>query len=126
MTASETKHTALPSTSAAGPPTFQSASSGYDVCTKVDIGIGVAVGVSLVGVLLHFSVRRLRTQPQKDSAHKASSAGSIWYEKPELTGEDAYKEMDTAERRAAELAGDETRFEMEGTPARHTGNLQAI
>ena len=103
------------------------------------------MGVALVGVLLYFSVRRLRRQPQKDSAHKGSSPGPIWYEKPELTGEDACKEMDTAERRTAELAGDETGvemdaaerrtaelagvetgFEMDGTPARHMGNLQAI
>ena len=86
------------------------------------------MGVSLVGVLFYFSVRRLRRQPQKekDSAHKGRSPGSRGYEKPELPGEDAYKEMDAAERRTAELAGDGIRLEMDGTPARHTGSSNAI
>ena len=78
------------------------------------------MGVSLVGVLLYFSLRRARRQPRKDAAHTVSSPGPMRYEKPELAGEDAYKEMDAAERRTAELAGDEIRFEMEGgRPARH-------
>lgn len=54
-------------------------------------------------------------------AHAGTSTnaplGSRRYEKPELTGEDARKEMDAAERRKAELPGEETRMEMEATPA---------
>ena len=42
--------------------------------------------------------------------------GSKQYEKPELTGEDARKEMDAAERRTAELPGNGTRIELEATP----------
>ena len=124
-TASETKPTALPSTSAAGLPMHQSASSGLNPSVKVGVGVGVAVGFSLLGALLYFAGRRLQRQPQRDLAHKGSSPGSIWYGKPELTGEDAYKEMDAAERRTAELVGDETRMEMDGTPAMNRGNPRA-
>ena len=84
------------------------------------------MAILFIGILHYLSVRRPRRQPQKDSAPKGSSPASIRYEKPELTGEYAYKEMDNTERRTAELAGDETRFELDGTPARHTGNLQAV
>ena len=85
------------------------------------------MGVSLVGVLLYFSLRRPRGQPRKDAAHTVSSPATMRYEKPELTGEDAYTETDAAERRTAEMAGDEIGFEMEGgRPARQMGILQAI
>ena len=79
------------------------------------------MGVSLAGLLLYFLVRRLRRPLRRDMAHAGTSAkaplGSRRYEKPELTGEDARKEMDAAERRKAELPGEETRMEMEATPA---------
>ena len=50
-----------------------------------------------------------------DTSTKAP-LGSRRYEKPELPGQDARKEMDAAERRKAELPGGETRMEMEATP----------
>ena len=79
------------------------------------------MGVSLAGLLLYFLVRRLRRPFRRDIAHAGTSTdaplGSRRYEKPELTGEDARKEMDAAERRIAELPGEETRMEMEAEPA---------
>ena len=88
------------------------------------------MGVSLAGVLLYFLVRRLRRKPQRDMAHASTSteagvgmSGSRCYEKPgryekpELTGEDARKEMDAAERRKAELPGQESVMEVDATPA---------
>lgn len=79
------------------------------------------MGVSLVGGVLYFLVHRLRRPLRRDMALAGTSTkaplGSRRYEKPELTGEDARKEMDAAERRKAELPGEETRMEMEATPA---------
>ena len=43
--------------------------------------------------------------------------GSRRYEKPELAGEDAHKEPDAAGRREAELAGEQTRTEMDAMAA---------
>ena len=79
------------------------------------------MGVSLAGLILHFLVRRLRRQAQRDMADVGTSTDAPLrprrYKKPELTGEDARKEMDAAERRKAELSGEVTRIEMEATPA---------
>ena len=44
--------------------------------------------------------------------------GSKRYEKPELTGEDARKELDATGRRGAELRGDEPRMELDATVRR--------
>ena len=44
--------------------------------------------------------------------------GSRRYEKPELTGEDARKELDATETRGAELRGDEPRVELDATVRR--------
>ena len=41
--------------------------------------------------------------------------GSKRYEKPELTGDDARREMDAAERRRAELPGGGNSVELEAT-----------
>ena len=80
------------------------------------------MGVSLAGLLIYFLVRRLRRPFRTDMAHADTSTKapltSRRYKKPELTGEDARKEMDAAERRKAELPGEETRMEMEATPAK--------
>lgn len=110
-------------------PVKASAPSGLNSSTKAGVGVGVTVGASLVGVLLYFLVRRLRRQHKRDIAHAGTSTnaevtppGSRRYEKPELTGEDARKEMDAAERRRAELSGQQVRMEMEATPA---GNMVA-
>ena len=123
-TASPTEPTALPSIFPAEPSTHETASSALSSSTKADVGVGVAVGVSLAGGLLYFLIRRLRRQPQRDMAHAGTStnagvtmSGSRRYEKPELTGEDARKEMDAAERRKAELPGQETVMEVDATPA---------
>ena len=84
------------------------------------------MGMSLAGILLYFLVRRLRRQHKRDIAYASTSTnaevkppGSRRFEKPELTGEDAHKEMDAAERRRAELSGQQTRMEMEAMPARN-------
>lgn len=78
------------------------------------------MGMSLAGILLYFLVRRLRRQYQRDMVHTGTSTnaevkppGLRRYKKPELTGEDARKELDATERRKAELAGEETWMEME-------------
>ena len=93
--------------------------------TKAGVGVGVTVGVSLAGILLYFLVRRLRKQHQRDIVHAGTSTnaeveppGSRRYEKPELMGEDARKEMDAAERMKPELAGEQTRMEMEANGSR--------
>ena len=94
--------------------------SRLNLSTKAGVGVGVTVGVSLAGTLLYFLVRRLRRQHQRDTVHAGTSTnaevitppGSRRYEKPELTGEDARKELNAAERRKAELAGEQTRVEM--------------
>ena len=95
------------------------AASGLNPSTKTGIGVGVTVGVSLTGILLYFLVRRLRRQQQRDMVHTGTSTKaevvplrSRRYKKPELTGEDARKELDAAERKH-ELAGEQTRVELE-------------
>lgn len=89
------------------------ATSGLNTRTKAGVGVGVTVGVSLAGIILYFLLRRLRRQHQRDTVHAGTSTnavveplGSRRYEKPELTGEDARKELDAAEGRKAELAGE--------------------
>ena len=83
------------------------------------------MGVSLTGIVLFFLVRRLRRQHQRDRVHTGTSTdarvillGSERYEKPELTAEDARKELGAAERRGAELAGGQTGIELEAIAAR--------
>ena len=100
------------------------ATSGLNSSAKAGIGVGVTVGVSLASMLLYFLVRRLRRQHERDMVYadtstnaEVESPGSRRYEKPELTGEDARKELDTAERRQAELAGEQTRTEMDAMAA---------
>ena len=122
--ASQTKPTAPPSTSAARleHPTQNVASSALSSSTKVGLGVGVAAGVSLAGLLLYFLVRQLRRPGRRDKAHATSTNAPLVsrrYEKPELTGEDARKEMDAAEKRKAELPGSGTSMELEATPAEH-------
>ena len=60
---------------------------------------------------------RLRKQARTDVAHAGTSTeaplGSRRFEKPELIGEDARKEMDATERRKAELPGSGTSIELE-------------
>lgn len=80
------------------------------------------MGVSLADILLYFLILRLSRQHQRDLVHAGTSTnpeieprGSRRYEKPELTGEDARKELDAAERRRPELAGEPTRIELEQT-----------
>ena len=123
--ASQTRSTALPSTSSDRPPTDQGiAISGLSSSTKAGIGVGVTVGASLAGTLLYFLVRRLRRQYQRDMVHTGTSTnaevkppGLRRYQKPELTGEDARKELDATERRKAELAGEQIWMEMESMSA---------
>lgn len=88
------------------------ATSGLNSSTKAGIGVGVTVGVSLAAIPLYFLVLRLRRQQKKDIAHAGTSTnadveppGSRRYEKPELMGEDARKELDATERRRVELSG---------------------
>ena len=73
-------------------------------------------------MLLYFLVRRLPRPFRRDIAHASTSIkaplDSRRYEKPELTGEDARKEMDAAESRTAELPGEETRMEMDAAESR--------
>ena len=83
------------------------------------------MGVSLAGIVLYFLVRRLRRQHQRNREHTRTSTdaevillGSERYEKPELTAEDARKELEAVERRGAELAGGQTRIELEAIAAR--------
>ena len=84
------------------------------------------MGISAIGLLLYFSMRQLRRRPQKDLVHadvlrnaEVTPPGSRRYEKPELTGESARRELDAAERRRAELSGDEPKIKMDATPAEH-------
>ena len=119
-TASQRKSTTLLSTSAALPPTHQFVSSGLSSSTKAGIGVGVPVGISTVGLLLYFSIRQLRRRPRRDQTYAGTLTdaeviplGSRRYEKPELTGEDARRELVATERRGAELSGDEPRMEMD-------------
>lgn len=83
------------------------------------------MGSLLVGLLLYFFIRPPRGYSRRDSAHAKTSesseglrSGSTRYEKPELVGEDARKEMDAAERRKPELSGEDARKEMDGTERR--------
>ena len=118
---SQTKSTASPSATSERPPIDQrKATSGLNPSTKVGIGVGVILGVSLIGTLLYFLVHRRRRQHQRSIVHAGTSInadiewpGSRRYEKPELTGEDTRKELDATERRRPELAGEETRIEMD-------------
>ena len=78
------------------------------------------MGVSLAGILLYFLGRRLRRQHHREIVHASTSTnagtespGSTRYEKPELTGEDARKELNTAERRKPELTGEDARKELD-------------
>ena len=89
------------------------------------VGVGVPVGISTVGLLLYFSIRQLRRRPRGDQAHAGTLTdadvtppGSRRYEKPELTGEDARKELDATERRGAELSADDPGVEMDATERR--------
>ena len=82
------------------------------------------MGVSLAGILLYFLVRWLRRQQQRNivptgtlTNAEVEPPGSRRYEKPELSGEDACKELDATERRKAELVGGLNRMEMEATAA---------
>ena len=102
------------------------AASGLNPSTKTGIGVGVTVGVSLTGILLYFLVRRLRRQQQRDMVHTGTSTKaevvplrSRRYKKPELTGEDARKELDAAERRKPELAGEDARKELDAAERKH-------
>lgn len=101
-------------------PTQDPASSALSSSTKAGIGVGVTFGVSLAGLLIYFLVHRLRRQARRDITHTSTSTeaplGSRRFEKPELMGEDARKEMDAAERRKAELPGNGTSMELEATP----------
>ena len=97
---------------------------GLSSSTKAGIGVGVTVGVSLAGILLYFLVRRLRRQYQRDMVHTGTSTnadvkppGRRRYKKPELTGEDARKELDATESRKPELAGEQTWMEMKAMAA---------
>ena len=81
--------------------------------------------MSLAGILLYFLVRRLRRQYQRDMVHTGTSTnaevkppGLRRYKKPELTGEDARKELDATERRKAELTGEDARKELDATERR--------
>ena len=106
--------------------------SGLNSSTKAAVGLGVTVGISLAGVLLYFLVRRqLRRQDQRDMVQAGTSTnaevtppGSKRYEKAELPGEDARHELDAAERRRAELDGEQTIMEMEAIVA--AGNRGVI
>ena len=79
------------------------------------------MGVSLTSILLYFLVRRLQRRCHRelvDASTRTTTAeveppDSRRYEKPELTGEDARKEMDAAERGRVELAGEQTVMELE-------------
>lgn len=96
------------------------ASSALSSSTKAGVGVGVTVGVSLAGLLIYFLIRWLRRHARRDiDADTSINAplGSRRYEKPELTGEDARKEMNAAERRKAELPGNGISIEPEATPA---------
>ena len=115
----------LLSTSAVLPPAHQTASAGLSSSTKAGVGVGVPVGISTVGLLLYFSIRQLRRRPRGNQAHagtltdvEVTPPGSRRFEKPELTGEDARKELDATERRGAELSGDKPRMEMDATERR--------
>ena len=95
------------------------ASSALGSSTKAGIGVGVTFGVSLAGLLIYFLVHRLRKQARRDKAHAGTSTeaplGLRRFEKPELMGDDARREMDAAERRKAELPGNGTSIELEAT-----------
>ena len=128
VAASQTNSTALPfkSTAGADQPRQNTASSALSSSTKAGVGVGVTFGASLAGLLIYFLVRRLRRQARRDMARAGTSRtaplGSRRYEKAELTGEDARKEMNAAaESREAELPGNGTNFELEATPAENGG-----
>ena len=57
---------------------------------------------------------------------EARPPGSQRYEKPELTGEDARKELDAADRRNAELAGGEQQMRMEMEARAAAGHNRVI
>ena len=81
------------------------------------------MGASLAGIALYFLVRWLRRRHQSDGVNTGTSTqdaepillllGSERYEKPELTAEDARKELEGGKRRGAELAGSQTAMELE-------------
>ena len=115
---SQIRPTVLASLSTAVPSIHQIASSELNSSAKAGLGVGVGLGVSIVGLLLYFSVRWLRRRSRRDLKRTINlrnptvkMPGSERFEKPELAGEDA------AVRRGAEVIGDEAGIEMDATLA---------
>ena len=87
--------------------------------TKAGIGIGAVVGaLAMAGILFH--IMRNVQRRRRDNTRHSGALGAIetaplesrQWEKPELVGEDARKEMEAGERTGAELPGEEARMDM--------------
>ena len=100
-------------------PPGQKSPSPLDTGTKAGIGIGAVVGTLAIAGMLLLLLRRVRRHRRDDKRHSIA-LGTIertpldprQWEKPELIGEDARKEMGAEERRKAELPGEEARTEI--------------
>ena len=101
--------------------------SPLDTGTKAGIGIGAVIGTLAIAGMFLLLLRRLRRHRRDNTRHSAA-LGAIdtapldprQWEKPELIGEDARKEMDAEERRKAELPGGDPRTEMGTADLRQT------
>ena len=105
-------------------PTDRNSPSPLSTGTKAGVGIAVAGSLSIAGIVL-FLVCRVRRRRRDDRRHSRISEATDpvpldqrQWEKPELIGEDARKEMEAEERRRAELPGKEARTEMSAADMR--------
>ena len=106
-------------------PTDRNSPSPLNTGTKAGIGIAVAGSLSIAGIvlLLLCRVRRRRRDdrrhPRISEATDPAPLDQRQWEKPELIGEDARKEMEAEERRRPELPGEGARAEMGAADLRH-------
>ena len=107
-------------------PTDRNPPSRLDTASKASIGIGAVVGTLFIAgivILLLYRKRRLRQENGKhpgilEAIETAPPDRGQW-EKPELIGEDARKEMESEGRRLPELHGEGARVEMGTANLRH-------
>ena len=90
------------------------------------ICIGAVVGILSIAGLFLLLLRRVRRHRRDDSRHpgileasKTTLPDQRQWEKPELIGEDARKEMEAEERTRPELHGEGARAEMGAADLRH-------
>lgn len=100
-------------------PPDQNSASPLDKAAKAGIGIGAVVGTLAIAGIFLLLLHRVRRHRQNNTGH-SGALGAIGmaprdprqWEKPELVGEDARKEMEAREWTRAELPGEEARTEM--------------